>query len=283
MNRRVKTTVIVVIVLIGLLVGADYGLAAAAEYQVSKRMRSELNLAADPSVDIHGFPFITQALAGDYSDISVDAIGVPVQNKLRDLEVDADLHHVRVPLSNLLSGNVQSLKVDEVDGQVKIKATDVGRMLNIPDLAITPVSLDTILGAGADQAQQQKDQNNPNNQSSQSGQQERTVSGTELTGTVLFAGQQTKVSVYGILSIVNGGIQVKPEKLDLSNNFISGALSSVISQEVLGMFAVTLSPSELPLPFTVQATGVQVENGALIVQGTAHNVVVNSGSSGSNQ
>ncbi|HEY0805537.1 MAG TPA: DUF2993 domain-containing protein, partial [Pseudonocardiaceae bacterium] len=75
-----KITVIVVVVLASLLVGADYGLAAAAEYQVSKKMRTNLNLANDPSVNIHGFPFITQALAGDYQDITVNATGVPAKN-----------------------------------------------------------------------------------------------------------------------------------------------------------------------------------------------------------
>ena len=56
-------------------------------------------------MDIKGFPFITQALGGDYSDIAVTANGVPVNNTLRDLEIDADLHNVRVPLSDVLSGN----------------------------------------------------------------------------------------------------------------------------------------------------------------------------------
>ncbi|HEX9334606.1 MAG TPA: DUF2993 domain-containing protein, partial [Pseudonocardiaceae bacterium] len=157
MKKPVKITIVVVVVLVGLLVGADYGLAAAAEYQVSKKMRSELNLADDPSVDIHGFPFITQAIAGDYHDITVNATGVPAKNTLRDLEVDADLHDVRVRLSDLLSGNVSQVRVDEVDGQVKVKASDIGRLLNIPDLTINPISLDVVAGVGAQDALDQRE------------------------------------------------------------------------------------------------------------------------------
>lgn len=266
-----KKFVIILIVVVAVLLTADFGLAAAAEYQVSKRMRAELGLAADPSVDIHGFPFITQAIAGDYSDISVNAIGVPARNTLRDLEVDADLRHVHVGLSDLLSGNVQQVRIDEVDGQVQIKASDVGRLLNIPDLTITPQSLDTILGVGADEAQQAREK--------QTGDDTSTVAGLELTGTVDIAGQRTTVSAYGLISLANGDITITPKKVELANSLVSGPLSSTIEQQLLPRFGVTLRPSELPLPFTVQPTGVQVGNGTLIVQGTAHNIVLNSGSS----
>jgi hypothetical protein len=271
-GSRLKKIVIVLVVIVGVLVAADFGVAAAAEYQVSKKMRTELNLAADPSVDIHGFPFITQALAGDYQDISINATGVPAKNTLRDLEVDADLHHVRVPLSNLLSGNVQQLKVDEVDGQVQIKASDVGRLLDIPDLNISPVSLDTIYGVGADQKEQQQEQ--------QTGQDAQ-VAGLVLSGSIDIEGQKTKVSVFGVIQLAGGNIQVKPTKLEVSNSLISGSLPDAFEQQLLPKFAVTLKPSDLPLPFTVQVTGVQVQSGILVVQGKAKNVVLNAGGSAS--
>jgi hypothetical protein len=269
-GNRIKKVVIVLVVVVGVLVAADFGVAAAAEYQVSKKMRSELGLTNDPSVDIHGFPFITQALAGRYSDISIDATGVPAKNTLRDLEIDADLHNVRVPLSNLLSGNVQTLRVDEVDGSVAIKASDVGRLLDIPDLTITPESLDFIEGVGTDAKEQQLEQ-----QTGEDPQQ----AGLELSGSVEFAGQKTKVNAYGIIQLVNGNIEVTPKKLELTNSLLSGTLSDTIEQALLPKFAVTLKPSDLPLPFAVQVTGVEVDSGSLVVQGKAKNVVLNAGDS----
>lgn len=268
-STRIKKIVIVLVVIVGVLVAADFGVAAAAEYQVSKKMRTELGLADDPAVDIHGFPFITQALAGDYSDISIDATGVPARNTLRDLEVDVDLHNVRVPLSELLSGSVQTLRVDEVDGSVQIKASDVGRLLNIPDLTINPVSLDFIDGYGTDEKQQETDK--------QTGGQPQQA-GLELTGTVAFAGQQTKVNAYGVIQLVNGNIEIIPKKLELSNSLLSGTISTAIEQALLPHFAFTLKPSDLPLPFAVQVTGVQVNSGTLEVDGKAKNVVLTAGS-----
>jgi hypothetical protein len=269
-KKPVKITLVTVVVLAGVLVAADYGLAAAAEYQVSKKMKSELDLANDPSVDIHGFPFITQALAGDYRDISINATGVPAKNTLRDLEIDADLHDVRVKLSDLLSGNVQSVRVDEVDGQVKVKASDVGRLLGLPDLTINPVSLDTVLGVGAQDAQDEKDkQQHPGEDDPMSSE-----AGVELTATINLAGEKTQVNAFGIISLAHGAVVITPKKLQLTNGLVSGQLPDSVLQGFLGQFATSLSSSNLPLPFSVQATGVQVESGALVVQGKADNLVL---------
>lgn len=269
MNKSVKRIVVVLVVLVAVLVAADFGLAAAGEYQLSKKIRSQLNLASDPAVTIHGFPVILQALNGDYTDISISATGVPAKNTLRDLEVDADLHHVRVPLSELLSGNVSSAKVDEVDGQVRVKATDLGRLLKLPDLTVTPVSLDTILGVGA----QQRLQPQPTN-----GQQvDSTMAGIDLAGTVDIAGQQTKIDAFGIISLVNGDIQITPKKLQATNSLVSGQLPDAVLAPFLKLFTVTLSGRSLQLPFSAQATGVEVDNGAVVLRGKATGIVFNAG------
>jgi hypothetical protein len=272
-KKPVKITIVVFIVLVGVLVGADYGLAAAAEYQVSKKMRTELNLADDPSVDIHGFPFITQALAGDYQDITINATGVPAKNTLRDLEVDADLRNVRVKLSDLLSGNVSSIRVDEVDGQVKVKASDVGRLLNLPDLTINPVSLDTVLGVGAQNAlQQQEQQQDPGDANPLTSE-----AGVEMTATIDLAGEKTSVNAFGVISLSNGGVEITPKKLELSNGLVSASIPDAIVQGFAHLFQTSLSSKSLPLPFAVEATGVEVESGALVVQGKADNIVLSSG------
>lgn len=265
MNRTVKRTVIVLIVVVGVLVGADYALAAAAEYQVSKRMKASLGLSTDPSVNIHGFPFITQALAGNYTDITVDAVDVPVKDTLRDLNIAADLRHVRVSLSDLLSGNVRQINVDEVDGQVTVKASDIGRLLNLPDLTITPVSLDMVNGQGSqDKAQAAQDP-----------QGDSTVAGIQLTATINIAGLSTQVNVYGTIALAGGGIAIQPKTVQLVNNQVSAKLPSAVLDAILPSFSTTLTSKSLPLPFTVRATGVQVQSGAVVLQGRATGVSLN--------
>jgi hypothetical protein len=63
--------ILAIVVVAGLLVAADFGFAALAEHRVSQQAREELDLEDDPSVTVHGFPFTTQALAGDYGHIEI--------------------------------------------------------------------------------------------------------------------------------------------------------------------------------------------------------------------
>jgi hypothetical protein len=269
-SKGVRRLLIIVIVVVAVLVAADFGVAAAAEYQISKRMRTELNLSSDPSVDIKGFPFITQALGGDYQDISVQANGVPVGTSLRDLEIDADLKNVRIPFSNVLSGNFSALTVDEVDGQVQIKASDLGRLIGIPDLTITPESLDFIQGFGVDEKNQQiqQQQQAAGNDATPMYKQ----AGIDLSGTINIAGTSTHVDAYGLISIVGTDIVVKPTKLELSNSVITGPIPDAIEQPILKQFAYTFHRNSLPLPFAVTPVGVQVQSGTLIVQGVAKDI-----------
>jgi hypothetical protein len=280
-SKGVRRLLIIVIVVAAVLVAADFGVAAAAEYQISKKMRTELNLTSDPSVNIKGFPFITQAIGGDYQDISVSAQGVPVGSTLRDLEVDADLKNVRIPFSNVLSGNFSALTVDEVDGQVQIKASDLGRLIGVPDLTINPESLDFIQGFGVDeknQALQQQQKANGNNTTPM-----YTQAGIDLSGSINIAGVQTTVDAYGLISIVGTDIVIKPTKVQLSNSSITGPIPNAIEQPILKQLTYTFHRNSLPLPFAVTPVGVQVQGGnggALIVQGVAKNVSI-SGSANS--
>ncbi len=274
MSKGVRRLLIIVIVVVAVLVAADFGTAAAAEYQISKQMRSELNLTSDPSVDIKGFPFITQALGGDYKDIAVSANGVPVGNTLRDLEVDADLKNVRIPLSDVLSGKFSALTVDEVDGQVQINASDLGRLIGVPDLTINPESLDFIEGFGVDEHNQQVQQQQQAKGNS-SPTPMYTKAGINLSGTINIAGVQTTVNAYGLISIVGTDIVLKPNKLELSNSVITGPIPDAIEQPILKQLTYTFHRNSLPLPFSVTPVGVAVQGGnggALIVQGIAKNI-----------
>ena len=72
-------------------------------------------LAGTPEVDITGFPFLTQAVAGRYDDVRIsltaDELGQPEGTR-----ADVALRGVQVPLSSVLSGSVQEVPVDRIDG-----------------------------------------------------------------------------------------------------------------------------------------------------------------------
>jgi hypothetical protein len=259
----VKKLVITVVVLVALLVAADFGLAAFAEYQVSKQMRAKMALSEDPDVRINGFPFLTQALGGDYRDITIKANGVPLGDKLHDVGLVADLYNVRLPISDALNGQANSATVDRVEGSLRFKASDVGRLLGIPDLTIEP--------------DPQEDQNSGDAGGGQSGQsdtQNDTQAPVKLTGTTDIAGKQIQVTAHAVLALVGGQLQISARRMELNNNALGSLrVPDVIQQSVARMFTFRLDPGTLP--FAATPTKVHVEDATLVIEGTARNVSLN--------
>jgi hypothetical protein len=111
----VKALLIVVLILLGLTVAADRVAVDVAEDQVGKQIAEKGHLHGTPTVHIGGFPFLTQALAGTYSDVHItltaEELGQPAGTA-----ADVHLRGVKVPLSSVLSHSVSEVPVDRVDG-----------------------------------------------------------------------------------------------------------------------------------------------------------------------
>ncbi|NUT46785.1 MAG: DUF2993 domain-containing protein [Saccharothrix sp.] len=253
---RGRKLIIAALVVAALLVAADFGLAAAGEYQVAQQMREKFGLSEDPSVRINGFPFITQAVAGDYRDIEISATGVPVRDQLRDLEIRANLHHTRIGLSDLLSGNTRGAKIDQVRGSVKIKANDLNRLVNqvtpFSDMAIEP---DNRTEPPAGQAQ------------------DPTVAAVKLSGNTKVAGRDIRITAYGTVSLVNGQVVIGMDDVELDDMALDG-LDAVLGV-VREALSVTIDPGALP--FTVTPTAVRVESGAFTVEGSINDIPLDGG------
>ncbi|GAA0227353.1 hypothetical protein GCM10010492_27060 [Saccharothrix mutabilis subsp. mutabilis] len=251
---RGRKLIVAGLVVVGLLVAADFGLAAAGEYQIAQRMRDKLNLSEDPSVRINGFPFLFQAVAGDYRDVEITATGVPVRDDLRDLEVRANLYHTRIGLSDLLAGDTSNATIDQVTGSVKIKAADLNRLVNnvtpFTDMAIEP---DTRPEATPTQA---------------SGKPDPTRAAVKLSGNTTVAGRKLRITAYGSVSLVDGQVAVAVQDVELDDTSLAG-LAEVLGA-VRSALSVTIDPGRLP--FTVTPTAVKVESGAFTVEGTINNI-----------
>lgn len=254
---RGRKLIIAALVVAGLLVAADFGLAAAGEYQVAQRMRDKFGLSEDPSVRINGFPFITQAVGGDYRDIEISASGVPVGDHLRNLEIRANLHHVRIGLSDLLSGNTGGARIDQVRGSVKIKAADLNRLVSrvtpFTDMAIEPDQRTKVVAATE--------------------KPDPTMAAVKLSGNTTVAGRKIRVTAYGTVSLVDGQVALAVNDVELDDTSLAG-LDAVLAP-VRDALSVTIDPGALP--FAVTPTAVKVESGAFTVDGTVTNVPLDQG------
>jgi hypothetical protein len=247
----VKKLIIVGVVLVGLLVAADYGAAAVAEYQVSKRMQSQLVLATPPAVRIHGFPFLLQAFSGDYQQVDVDANGVTA-GRLHDLGVQTNLFHVQVPLSDLVNGNVKSVAIKHVTGSASVDPQQLASLINIADLRVSTVAPNEVPG-GLDQK-----------------------SAVKLIGSQNVLGQRTQVTVIASLTLAGGKVVVTPEQVNVASAALPAGLKlpPAAEQAIRSAFTVQIEPAQLP--FGLAPTGVRADNGRLVVDGMGNDVVIDS-------
>ncbi|SDG01074.1 LmeA family phospholipid-binding protein [Klenkia brasiliensis] len=106
-------------VLVVLLVATDRVGVLVAEDQVAAQVQRQAGLAGEPSVDITGFPFLTQAVAGRYDDVRIaltaDDLGQPAGTSAQ-----VSLQGVRLPLSDVVGGQVSQLPVDRVDARASV-------------------------------------------------------------------------------------------------------------------------------------------------------------------
>jgi DUF2993 family protein len=119
MSRRRSGCLVALLVLLvlvlGVLVVVDRVGVRVAEGRVADQIATRGDLTSTPEVDINGFPFLTQALSGTYQDIRVHLTAEELSQPA-GTRADVSLRGVHVPLSDVLSGSVQQIPVDRVDG-----------------------------------------------------------------------------------------------------------------------------------------------------------------------
>ncbi|GGM73336.1 hypothetical protein GCM10012275_49960 [Longimycelium tulufanense] len=257
-----RKLIVALVVLIGLLVAADFGLAAFAEYKVSKSIREQLKLNEDPDVRFNGFPFITQALAGDYREIEIHASRVPLNNDFRDLGLVLRLFHTKATLSDIASGKAKPT-VERLEGELHIRANDLGRILEVPDLKIEQVPASSGDGAAPDPAVAK----------------DKRQARVKLTGTKSIAGAKVEAAVTGLVVLQDTGIEITPQKIELDPSGTGVGVVRVpeaVQQQLLKEFEIKIEPGSLP--FTVKPTEIEVQGGTFVIRGEATNVTLGGGS-----
>ncbi|UOY00915.1 LmeA family phospholipid-binding protein [Blastococcus sp. PRF04-17] len=110
-----KALLVVLLLLLGVAFVADRVVERWAEGYVADQLVEQAGLAAAPEVDARGFPFLTQAVAGRYEDVRI-SLSAEELRQPEGTRADVVLRGVQVPLSSVVSGSVQEVPVDRIDG-----------------------------------------------------------------------------------------------------------------------------------------------------------------------
>lgn len=248
---------VTLLVLVVLLVGADFGARWIAEDRVATTVRSQLTLDAKPDVDIHGFPFATQAAAGEYRAVTLTAPHIRYR-QLRDITLVADLGDVRLPPQSLIDGTVSSIPARTVTASAQIDPADLARVLGVADVTVAPVSQEALdarraTGATARKALAGVDPS-------------RAVT---MTSTTSVLGQQVRVAVIATFTLSDGQIVLSARDISVDSPGVPDAVTGALRGRLSG-FSARLDPGALP--FAITATDLRAQDGRLVISGTAQNV-----------
>lgn len=120
--RALRTLLILLVLLGGLFVGADRLAVGFAEDEVAARIKSAKGLSEQPSVEIHGFPFLTQILGKELDSVDATLDGLTVTVGGREVEVT----EVDVALSDVrLENNFSTAVAARATGSARITYTDL--------------------------------------------------------------------------------------------------------------------------------------------------------------
>lgn len=126
--RALRTLLILLVILGGLFVGADRLAVNLAEDEAAAKIRSAHGLSEDPSVEIRGFPFLTQVAGKELEAVDTTLHGLTAQVGGREVtitEVAATFHNVR------LTDNFSSAVAERATGTARISYADL--TTSLPD------------------------------------------------------------------------------------------------------------------------------------------------------
>ena len=126
-----------VVVVLALLLLADRAGAALAARSIAEQVRASSALEARPDVDITGFPFLTQALTGQYERIEVAAADVPAGDLVLS-RLDATLYGARVPLSDALRQDVERVPAERVTALGLVEYVELAQSYEGQELSVEP-------------------------------------------------------------------------------------------------------------------------------------------------
>jgi hypothetical protein len=118
----------VLIFVIAVIVVADRVGAIAGAHVLAGKVQSAANLPSRPTATIGGFPFLTQALRGNYQDVTITANNLPLHG-VTVTTLTAHLHGMHVPLHDVLHGTVSEVPVDRIDGTALMSFASVNSYL----------------------------------------------------------------------------------------------------------------------------------------------------------
>ncbi|MCU1602490.1 MAG: uncharacterized protein JWO22_3199 [Frankiales bacterium] len=128
-----RKLLVALVVLVGLLVAADRVTVHYVDKALADRMQESGHLSNRPTVDVEGFPFLTQAFSGRY-DRTVVHIKDETRSGLTISRLDVTVIDARIPLSKVRS--TTDVPVRDLEAIAVLSYYELGRRSGIAGLTV---------------------------------------------------------------------------------------------------------------------------------------------------
>lgn len=155
-SRGRRVTVVAVLAVVGVLVLAflaDTLAASRAEHRLATAIAEAPEISQEPEVTLSGFPFLTRAGSGEFSTITVDALGVGIGDCGTVTRGQCTVT-VRGQLADAVVGSVwdvagdTSITAARLDAETRIDSVNLGRLMGITDLYLSTPAPEDKIGGG---------------------------------------------------------------------------------------------------------------------------------------
>jgi LmeA-like phospholipid-binding len=147
-TRRAGRWLVTIVVVVGVLLGLDFGARAVAESVMASKIQQQ-GLQSKPSVSIGGFPFLTQAASRDFRHVTISAANVPA-GPVTITTINAAATGIRLSSYAFSSGTIGNLSGTAVISFGSLASTlttqfgPLGSLLNGAGLNLTDAGPDEV-------------------------------------------------------------------------------------------------------------------------------------------
>ncbi|MEB4207817.1 mannan chain length control protein LmeA [Mycobacterium sp. 94-17] len=238
-------------------IGVDYGTSIYAEYRLSSSVRQAARLGTDPFVAIVAFPFIPQAMRGNYRQVEIKANAVD-HAMTGKATLEATMYSVGLAQASWLISPDAKLAVGRLESRIIVDSTHLGRFMGISDLMVEAPAKETNTSTGGVTASGISDSH-----------------GLVFTGTPKSAGFDKRVSVSVDLSIAPDDpatLVFTPTGVLTGSDTANQTVPADKQDAVLHAFTARLPDQHLP--FGVAPTTEGARGSDVIIEGITRGVNV---------
>lgn len=215
-----KKLLVFLIIVCGLLIGADRVAVAQADQMLSSHLATAYHLDPQPSVQVQGFPFLTQWASGQYQEIDVQMAGATA-SQVHLTNITAHLRNVSIAPHATSSSDAASGTVGSLDLHAIVPYDGF------------PIPQGFHLAPDGDHLR--------------------------LTGSYAFAGLSTTVNARIAVAVQNGRLALTVDSVDAPNAFLRNVITAQINQQLQNVSALQNLPMGVHLDgVNVTQSGLEV-------------------------